>query len=104
MKHKLYSTKSKTSYMTTQALIPLPNNASLEAENEALRAKVRKLEEMVLAYRNERSQIIQWVQWLRGHVSAGASLFEQPSYIAEVIHGSGNNNQGRSKTGSPALW
>jgi hypothetical protein len=59
---------------------------------------------MVIAYRNERAKIIQWINWLRGHVAGGASLFSQPDAIAEVIHGPGNLDQGRSKPGSPNLW
>lgn len=94
--------------MTTpdKAIIPAqkPLIELLEAENEALRSQVAKLQERVIAYRNERAKIIQWIQWLRGHVAASSTLFEQPSYVAEIIHGPGNHDQGRSKTGSPPLW
>lgn len=76
--------------MTT--LTQTPGKSPLELENEILRARVAKLEEMILSLRSERGLIIKWFESLRYHVAAG-SLIAQPNYIAEAVYGARDQNR-----------
>jgi hypothetical protein len=72
-----------------KAIVLSPAKSALELENEALRSRVSKLEQKLIA-------LNQWVRWLRGHVAAASTLFEGDT-IEEHVNPDNLKGQTRKK-------